>query len=143
MVGSGPAGLAFAAVAAERGHKVTLFEKGEQIGGQFNLAKKIPGKEEYQHTLNYFNYQLNKFKVSIHLHTEATVDLLQNFDEVVLASGIKPRIPEILGIENPKVVSYIDVITGKKTVGQRVAIIGAGGIGFDVAEFLTHESNAF
>ena len=97
---------------------MTLFEKDGQIGGQFNLAKKIPGKEEFQHTLNYFNYQLQKFKVDIHLNTEATVDLLQNFDEVVLASGIKPRIPDILGIEHKKVVSYIDVITGKKTVGN-------------------------
>lgn len=141
VVGSGPAGLAFAAVAAERGHKVTLFEKGEQIGGQFNLAKRIPGKEEFQHTLNYFNYQLQKYKVSIHLRTEATVDLLADFDEVVLASGIKPRTPEIPGIEHPKVVSYLDVITGKHEIGPRVAIIGAGGIGFDVAEFLTTQSH--
>ncbi len=142
VVGSGPAGLAFAAVAAERGHKVTLFEKGEQIGGQFNLAKKIPGKEEFQHTLNYFNYQLQKYKVAIHLRTEATVELLAEFDEVVLASGIKPRTPEIHGIEHPKVVSYLDVITGKKEIGPRVAIIGAGGIGFDVAEFLTNQSHS-
>lgn len=139
VVGSGPAGLAFATVAAERGHQVTLFEKNEQIGGQFNLAKRIPGKEIFQHTLDYFNYQLQKFKVTIHLNTEATVEQLQGFDEIVLASGIKPRIPTIKGIEHPKVASYIDVITGKKEVGQRVAIIGAGGIGFDVAEFLTHQ----
>lgn len=139
VVGSGPAGLAFATVAAERGHQVTLFEKNEQIGGQFNLAKRIPGKEIFQHTLDYFNYQLQKFKVTIHLNTEATVEQLQGFHEIVLASGIKPRIPTIKGIEHPKVASYIDVITGKKEVGQRVAIIGAGGIGFDVAEFLTHQ----
>ncbi|KTD05878.1 2,4-dienoyl-CoA reductase [Legionella gratiana] len=142
VVGSGPAGLAFAAVAAERGHKVTLFERSGQLGGQFNLAKKIPGKEIFQYTLNYFTYQLQKFKVTIHLNTEATVNHLLDFDEVVLASGIKPRIPEIPGIEHPKVASYIDVITGKKDVGKRVAIIGAGGIGFDVAEFLTHEHQA-
>ncbi|MGL5741447.1 MAG: FAD-dependent oxidoreductase [Legionella sp.] len=142
VVGSGPAGLAFSAVAAERGHNVTLFEKSNQIGGQFNLAKKIPGKEIFQHTLDYFNYQLEKFKVTIHLNTEATVARLQDFDEVILASGIKPRVPEIQGIDHHKVASYIDVITGRKEVGQRVAIIGAGGIGFDVAEFLTHEHQA-
>jgi 2,4-dienoyl-CoA reductase (NADPH2) len=139
VVGSGPAGLAFAAVAAERGHAVTLFEKNSQIGGQFNLAKKIPGKEIFQQTLDYFNYQLQKFKVNIILNTEAELEQLQDFDEIVLATGIKPRVPAIPGIEHPKVVSYIEVITGKKEVGQRVAIIGAGGIGFDVAEFLTHQ----
>lgn len=141
VVGSGPAGLAFATVAAERGHKVTLFEKAQQIGGQFNLAKRIPGKEEFHHTLDYFNYQLQKYKVTVHLDTEATVELLKDFDEVVLASGIKPRIPDLPGIDHAKVVSYIDVITGKKEIGQRVAIIGAGGIGFDVAEFLTNRAN--
>lgn len=139
VVGSGPAGLAFAAVAAERGHNITLFEQNDVLGGQFNLAKRIPGKEEFQHTLNYFNYQLNKFNVDVRLNTCATVDLLAAFDEVVLATGIKPRIPDIKGITHEKVVRYIDVITGKKTVGERVAIIGAGGIGFDVAEFLTHK----
>ncbi|MBN9231319.1 MAG: NADPH-dependent 2,4-dienoyl-CoA reductase [Legionella sp. 40-6] len=139
VVGAGPAGLAFTAVAAERGHKVTLFEQASQIGGQFNLAKVIPGKEVYQHTLNYFNYQLQKFQVDVRLNTCATVDILQEFDEVVLATGIKPRTPNIVGIDNPKVLSYIDVLTGKKSVGARVAIIGAGGIGFDVAEFLTAE----
>ncbi len=142
VVGSGPAGLAFAAVAAERGHKVTIFEKNEGIGGQFNLAKRIPGKEEFQHTLNYFNYQLQKFKVDIRLNTEATVSMLDDFEEVILASGIKPRVPHIKGMDNNKVVSYIDVIMGRKKVGTRVAIIGAGGIGFDVAEFLTHEQHA-
>ncbi|MCW8399720.1 NADPH-dependent 2,4-dienoyl-CoA reductase [Legionella sp. PATHC038] len=140
VVGSGPAGLAFATVAAERGHQVTLFEKNDQIGGQFNLAKRIPGKEIFQHTLDYFNYQLQKFKVTIRLNTEATLEQLQDFDEIVIASGIKPRMPMIPGIDHPKVASYIDVITGKKEVGQRVAIIGAGGIGFDVAEFLTHQN---
>lgn len=139
VVGSGPAGLAFASLAAERGHKVSLFEKGEQLGGQFNLAKRVPGKEEFQHTLNYFNYQLEKYKVNIHLNTEATVESLAGFDEVILATGIRPRVPNIKGIEHEKVVSYIDVIKGIKKVGERVAIIGAGGIGFDVAEFLTTE----
>ncbi len=142
VVGSGPAGLAFASVAAQRGHKVTLFEKAEQLGGQFNLAKRIPVKEIFQSTLNYFSYQLEKFNVAVHLNTEATVERLQEFDEIVLASGIKPRIPNIPGINHPKVASYIDVVTGKKQIGERVAIIGAGGIGFDVAEFLTHKSHA-
>lgn len=139
VVGSGPAGLAFAALAAERGHKVTLFEQNEVLGGQFNLAKKIPGKEEFQHTLNYFQYQIEKYKVKVHLNIKADVESLASFDEIVLATGIKPRIPNIKGLEHSKVASYIDVITKKKEVGARVAIIGAGGIGFDVAEFLTTE----
>lgn len=139
VVGSGPAGLAFAVTAAERGHRITLFEKSDKIGGQFNLAKTIPGKEDFQHTLNYFDYQLKKFNIDVRLNTEATEELLTDFDEVVLASGIKPRTPDILGIHHDKVVSYIDAITGRKPVGKTVAIIGAGGIGFDVAEFLTHE----
>lgn len=138
VVGAGPAGLAFAAVAAERGHKVTIFEKNEAIGGQFNLATQIPGKEVFQKTIDYFTYQLNKYKVNIHLNTAATVDLLMNFDEIVLTTGIKPRVPDIQGIDHPKVVNYIDVLTHKVQIGKKVAIIGAGGIGFDVAEFLTH-----
>lgn len=139
VVGSGPAGLAFASLAAERGHKVSLFEKGEHLGGQFNLAKRIPGKEEFQHTLNYFKHQLERYAVKVYLNTQATVDSLTGFDEIILATGIKPRVPSIKGIEHEKVVSYIDVISGKKKVGECVAIIGAGGIGFDVAEFLTTE----
>lgn len=139
VVGSGPAGLAFASLAAERGHKVSLFEKAEHLGGQFNLAKRIPGKEEFQHTLNYFKHQLERYEVKVHLNTQATVDSLAGFDEIILATGIKPRVPSIKGIDHEKVVSYIDVISGKKMVGERVAIIGAGGIGFDVAEFLTSE----
>lgn len=142
VVGSGPAGLAFAAVAAERGHEVTLFEKSAEIGGQFNLAQLIPGKEDYKYTVDYFKYQLNKYKVSIQLNTQATQALLEDFDEIILATGIKPRVPNIPGIDNAKVVSYVDVITGKKAVGDKVAIIGAGGIGFDVAEFLTHSLHA-
>lgn len=141
VVGSGPAGLSFAALAAERGHKITLFEQSEVLGGQFNLAKLIPGKEEFQHTLTYFQYQLEKYNVHIRLNTKATAELLNDFDEVVLATGILPRVPEIKGIDHEKVLSYIDVITQKKTVGSRVAIIGAGGIGFDVAEFLINDAH--
>ena len=139
VVGAGPAGMAFAAVAAERGHKVTLFEKNSQLGGQFNLAKQIPGKEVFQKTLDYFDYQLNMFQVDMLFNTEATVANLKDFDEVVLATGIKPRMPDIPGMSNPKVISYVDAISQVKPVGKRVAVIGAGGIGFDVAEFLTHE----
>ncbi|MFC7781184.1 NADPH-dependent 2,4-dienoyl-CoA reductase [Legionella taurinensis] len=139
VVGAGPAGLAFSAVAAERGHDVTLFEKSDVLGGQFNLARRIPGKEEFQHTINYFAHQLPKLGVDIRFNTEATPALLQGFDEVVLASGITPRIPQIDGIHHEKVMTYIDVIMERRVPGQRVAIIGAGGIGFDVAEWLTHE----
>lgn len=138
VVGAGPAGLAFAAVAAERGHKITLFDKAKTLGGQFNLAKNIPGKEEFQHTITYFSYQLEKFEVEIRLETEAEFETLQEFDEIVLATGIKPRIPTIAGIEHEKVMTYIEVIQGHKKPGKKVAIIGAGGIGFDVAEWLTH-----
>jgi len=139
VVGSGPAGMAFSAVAAERGHLVTIFEKSDKLGGQFNLAKRIPGKEEFQHTIDYFSYQLHKYNVSIRFQTEATADMLRDFDEVVLASGIKPRLPDIPGINHAKVMGYVDVIMGRKVPGQRVAVIGAGGIGFDVSEWLTHD----
>ncbi|WP_131781012.1 NADPH-dependent 2,4-dienoyl-CoA reductase [Legionella gresilensis] len=142
VVGAGPAGLAFTAVAAERGHDVTLFEKKDRLGGQFNLAKSIPGKEDFQHTINYYTHQLEKFGVDIHLNTAAQVDLLKEYDEIVLATGIKPRTPSIPGIDHAKVMSYVDVIEERKIPGQRVAIIGAGGIGFDVAEWLTHESQS-
>lgn len=139
VVGAGPAGMAFAAVVAERGHQVTLFEKSAGLGGQFTLARNIPGKEEFQHTINYFTNQLEKFQVDVRLETTADIELLSGFDEVVLATGIKPRIPNIKGIEHNKVMSYVELIQGKKIAGKRVAVIGAGGIGFDVAEWLTHE----
>lgn len=138
VVGGGPAGLAFALVATERGHAVTLFEKSGVLGGQFNLAKQIPGKEEFEHTIKYYQYQLEKYQVDIRLNTQATESILAEFDEIILATGVMPRIPDILGIEHPKVMTYIDAIQGIKTPGNRVAVIGAGGIGFDVAEFLTH-----
>lgn len=141
VVGAGPAGLAFASVAAERGHQVTLFERSETLGGQFNLAVQIPGKEEYQHTIDYYTHQLEKFQVTIRLQTEANFELLQGFDEVVLASGIKPRVPAIPGVEHPMVMGYVDVLQGRKLPGPRVAVIGAGGIGFDVAEWLCHQGN--
>lgn len=136
VVGGGPAGLAFAAVAAERGHQVTLFEQSHELGGQFNLAKKIPGKEDFEHTLTYFNYQLAKYKVQIHLNTQANPNLLTEFDEVILATGVVPRIPHIPGIEHASVMTYLEVIQGKRIPGSRVAVIGAGGIGFDIAEWL-------
>ena len=138
VVGAGPAGLAFASVAAQRGHHVTLFEKSDVLGGQFNLAKCIPGKEEFQHTLTYFKYQLDKYQVDIRLNTTAHIDDLKGCDEVVLSTGITPRIPDIEGISHEKVMTYVDLILQKKVPGDRVAVIGAGGIGFDVAEWLTH-----
>ena len=138
VVGAGPAGLAFATVAAERGHEVTLFEAAAEIGGQFNMAKKIPGKEEFYETIRYFNKQLAITGVDVKLNTKATVKDLSGFDEVIIAAGVNPRIPGIPGEDHPKVLSYIDVLRHEKPVGKKVAIIGAGGIGFDVAEFLSH-----
>lgn len=140
VVGGGPAGLAFAATAAERGHRVTIFERDNQLGGQFNLAVKIPGKEEYQKSIDYFVYQLEKYQVDIRLNTEATFLMLQEFDEVVLATGIEPRIPDIEGIHHPSVMTYVELLTGKRIAGERVAVLGAGGIGFDVSAFLVESS---
>ena len=136
VVGAGPAGLAFACTAAERGHRVSLLEASDRIGGQFNLAKRIPGKEEFYETLRYFSRQLELKGVDVRLATRASVETLRDYDEIVLATGVTPRIPAIEGIDHPCVVSYLDVLEKNVAVGRRVALIGAGGIGFDVAEFL-------
>lgn len=142
VVGAGPAGMAFATIAAGRGHAVTLFDAAAEIGGQFNVAKRIPGKEEFHETLRYFARRIELTGVTLRLNTRVTADDLAAFDEVILATGIAPRLPAIPGIEHPKVLSYLDVLKHGKPVGRRVAIIGAGGIGFDTAEFLSHEGKS-
>jgi 2,4-dienoyl-CoA reductase (NADPH2) len=142
VVGAGPAGLACAATAAERGHHVTLFDAADAIGGQFNLARRIPGKEEFAETLRYFDHRLDAFGVKRRLGRRATPDDLRDADAIVVATGIVPRQPAIDGITHPCVASYADIIEGRRDAGRRVAIIGAGGIGFDVAEFLTHSGHA-
>ena len=144
VVGAGPAGLAVATIAAQRGHIVTLFDVDKEIGGQFNIAKQIPGKEEFYETLRYFNKQIEIHDVNLKLNTRVSVDDLKdaNFDEIIVATGIKPRVLTIEGINHEKVLSYIEVLKDKKPVGKRVAVIGAGGIGFDVSEYLTHEGES-
>ena len=139
VVGAGPAGLAFSVYAAQRGHEVHLFDKAHQIGGQFNYAKQIPGKEEFHETLRYFGRMLELHAVQLHLNAAQTAESLAagGFDEVVLASGIVPRDIGLKGSDHDKVLSYLDVLRDHKAVGKHVAIIGAGGIGFDVAEYLT------
>ncbi|TNE88796.1 MAG: NADPH-dependent 2,4-dienoyl-CoA reductase [Deltaproteobacteria bacterium] len=142
VVGAGPAGLSFATTAAERGHDVTLFDKADAIGGQFNMAKKIPGKEEFHETLRYFTKQIELTGVKLELGREVDAGDLSSFDAVVLATGVHPRQLTLPGIDHPKVLSYIDVLKHGAEVGDKVAIIGAGGIGFDVAEFLAHEGKS-
>ena len=144
VIGAGPAGLSAATIAAQRGHFVTLFDSDKEIGGQFNIAKQIPGKEEFYETLRYFNKQIELHNVTVKLNTKvSTNDLLKSdFDEIIIATGIKPRELKIEGIDHQKVMSYIDVLKHKKTVGKRVAVIGAGGIGFDVSEYLTHQGES-
>ena len=141
IVGAGPAGLAYATTAAERGHKVTLIDAADEIGGQFNLAKLVPGKEEFYETLRYYGRMIEKYGIELKLNTYADADMLAagGYDHVVVATGISPRIPDIEGITHEKAVSYIDVLKGRKPVGKRVAIMGAGGIGFDVADTISHD----
>jgi len=144
VVGAGPAGLSAATVAAERGHSVTLFDSASEIGGQFNVAKRVPGKEEFFETLRYFKRKLETTGVELRLNTRVSADELAKggFDEVILATGIAPRTPAIPGVDHPKVIGYLDAILQRKPVGQTVAVIGAGGIGFDVSEFITHQGEA-
>jgi len=141
VVGAGPAGLAYATVAAERGHAVTLFDAGSEIGGQFNLAKQVPGKEEFYETLRYYSRMLEVNHVEVNLNTTVSAEDLKSgsFDHVVVATGITPRTPDIEGIDHPKAASYIDVIRGNVEVGKTVAVMGAGGIGFDVSELIMHK----
>ncbi len=144
VVGAGPAGLAFASTAAERGHDVTLFDAADEIGGQFNIAKQVPGKEEFYETIRYFGKQLELTNVNVKLNTRVSANDLNNADytDVVIATGIAPRMPDIEGIGHEKVMNYLDVLRDKKAVGKKVAVIGAGGIGFDVSEYLSHEGEA-
>ncbi|MFE2297626.1 FAD-dependent oxidoreductase [Streptomyces sp. NPDC059445] len=137
VVGAGPAGLACAVSAAERGHDVTLFDAADDIGGQLNVARRVPGKQEFDETIRYFRTQLELHGVDVRLNTPATVENLETYDEVVVATGVSPRTPDIEGVDHPSVVGYLDVLRDGAPVGDRVAILGAGGIGFDVAEFLT------
>ncbi len=144
VVGAGPAGLACAVTAAERGHEVTLIEAAAEIGGQFNLAKKVPGKEEFHETLRYFRRRIESTGVTLRLGERASGEALlrEQFDEVVVATGIVPRRPPIEGLDHPKALAYLDVLRDDKPVGRKVAIVGAGGIGFDVAEYLVHEGES-
>ena len=141
VVGGGPAGLATAVAAASRGHAVVLFERRSELGGQFNYARKIPGKEEFNETLRYFRVMLEKHAVDVRLNTEATVGALADFDEIVIATGVVPRELALPGADHPSVLSYADAIEQPERVGKRVAVIGAGGIGFDVSELLSHEGH--
>ncbi|UGT41585.1 NADPH-dependent 2,4-dienoyl-CoA reductase [Nocardia yamanashiensis] len=143
VVGAGPAGLSAAVSLAERGHSVDLFEADDKIGGQFDIARRIPGKEEFSETVRYFTRKLEITGVRVHLNTRATAEQLiaGGYDEVILATGVKPRIPNIPGVDHPKVLTYAELVRDGKPVGKKVAVIGAGGIGFDVSEFLTVEGH--
>ncbi|MFF4961541.1 FAD-dependent oxidoreductase [Streptomyces sp. NPDC001222] len=137
VVGAGPAGLACAVSAAERGHQVTLYDAANEVGGQLNVARKVPGKQEFDETLRYFRTQLDRHGVDVRLNTRVAAADLAGFDEIVVATGVTPRTPEIPGIDHPRVLGYLDVLRDGAPVGDRVAVLGAGGIGFDVAEYLT------
>jgi len=141
VVGAGPAGLACATVAARRGHNVSLFDQSDQIGGQFNMAKKIPGKEEFAESLAYFRGEVDRSGVDLQLSTRVVAGDLEGYDEVVLATGVQPRKIDVPGVDHNKVVSYVDVLNGEVEIGASVALIGAGGIGFDVAEYLGHSDD--
>ena len=142
VVGAGPAGLSAALTAAERGHNVTLFDKADELGGQLNMAKRVPGKEEFEGFVDWFKHSVASSDITLKLGAEVTADDLAGFDEVVISTGVLPRDPAIDGQDGPNVLSYIDVLRHNAPVGERVAIIGAGGIGFDVAEFLVHEGES-
>ncbi|HEU4810559.1 MAG TPA: NADPH-dependent 2,4-dienoyl-CoA reductase [Nocardioides sp.] len=139
VVGAGPAGLSAAVSAAERGFAVTLFEKSDTLGGQFRLAMQVPGKEDFRETLRYYTRRLEVLDVEVRLGTEATAADLAAYDEVIVATGVEPRIPELDGVDHPKVVSYAEVLSGAVVPGKRVAVVGAGGIGVDVSHFLSHD----
>lgn len=142
VVGAGLAGLACAAAAASRGHKVTLYESSDAIGGQFRLAARIPGKEDYRETLRYYERRLQDVGVEVLLNRAPGADEFEPFDHVVVATGVRPRIPQLAGINHPKVVRYDELLAGRCEVGEAIVIIGAGGIAFDVAEYLTHDGAA-
>lgn len=141
VVGAGPAGLAYATIAAQRGHKVTLFDAADEIGGQFNLARRIPGKEEFDETIRYFKRMIEVHNIDLKLNTKVSANRLIDgcFQEIIIATGIEPRTPQIAGIDHPKVISYTDAIKGHAPIGKKVVIVGAGGIGFDVAELIMHK----
>ena len=141
VVGGGMAGMSFAKEALKRGHKVAIYEKESEVGGQFKLAAKIPGKNDFKDSIAYFKRMLDKYGVEWHMNTEVDLALLKEYDEVIIASGVVPRKILIPGIDNEKVINYPDLLSGKRKAGNRVAIIGAGGIAYDVAEFLTHSSH--
>jgi 2,4-dienoyl-CoA reductase (NADPH2) len=142
VVGGGPAGLAAAVTAASRGHEVTLFERAAHLGGQFRFAMRIPGKSDFADSLRYFEAQLREHAVTVRLHTEPTREVLARFDEVIVATGVRPRLPELEGIDLPGVMTYAELLSGNADPGRRVAVVGAGGVGVDVCQWLTHEEGS-